>query len=216
MATDRTVDRFFWTGQLIFVLFIRLASKMCPVFFTPKQNTESQSDECISSEHKNCISLILIIGFHHPLLIFPQIFKQTGKWKPSFCNIPFVIYSYFSFASMCDSDEQRQTAIIIFRIRLGLFCGEHRRTSQMEHLVTCVLVYKQGLEVEEALMEAFRTPCCLNLQTFLCFSIEAAVFNITQFLFIQKQQKRGGDIERTHCPSFSWQKCRTSIFLSFF
>lgn len=138
------------------------------------------------------------------------------KRKPSFRNIPFVIYSDFSFASMCQSDEQRQTAIIIFRLHPGLFCGEHQCTSQMEHLVTHVLVYQQGLEVEEALMETFRTPCCLNLQTFLCFSIEAAVFNITHFLFIQKQQKKGGAIERTHCLSFSWQKCRTSIFLILF
>lgn len=130
--------------------------------------------------------------------------------------MPFVIYTYFSFASMCQSDEQRQTVIIIFTLRPGLFCGEHQHTSEKEHLVTRVLVYKQGVEVKEALMDTFRTPCCLNLQTFLCFSIEAAVFNITQFLFIQKQQKRGGDLERTHCPSFSWQKCRTSIFLFLF
>lgn len=122
----------------------------------------------------------------------------------------------FLISSMCQSDEQRQTAIIIFRLRLGLFCGEHQRTSQMEHLVTRVLVYKQGLEVEEALMDTFRNPYCLKLQTFLCFSIEAAVFNITQFLFIQKQQKKRGGVEKKHCPSFSWQKCRTSIFLSFF
>lgn len=58
---------------------------MCPLFFTPKQNTENLSDECISSEPKNCVLLILIIRFHHPLLIFPQIFKkkknrEMGTW----------------------------------------------------------------------------------------------------------------------------------------
>lgn len=97
--TDRTVDKFFWTGQLILVLFIRLASRICPAFGIPKQNS-----------------------------------------------------------------------------------GEHQSTSKTEHLVTRLLVYKQGLEVEEALMDTFRTPCCLTLQAFLCFSIEAAVFNIT-YLF---------------------------------
>lgn len=52
---------------------------MCPVSFTPKQNTESLSDECILSEHKTSILLILIIRFHQPLLIFPQIFKNREK-----------------------------------------------------------------------------------------------------------------------------------------
>lgn len=122
----------------------------------------------------------------------------------------------FLISSMCQSDEQRQTAIIIFRLRLGLFCGEHQRTSQMEHLVTRVLVYKQGLEVEEALMDTFRNPYCLKLQTFLCFSIEAAVFNITQFLFIQKQQKKRGGGRKEALPFFFLAKMQNLYFFILF
>lgn len=58
-------------------------------------------------------------------------------------------------------------------------------------------------------MTLLGTACFLPLQTFLCYGIEAAVFNITQFIFIQiqlKKKKEGGEREEMHCPSFSWQK----------
>lgn len=72
-----------------------------------------------------------------------------------------------------------------------------------------VLVYKQGPKVEEAIIDTSMGPSCLNLQIFLCFSIEAAVFNITVHIYSDTTE-RGVAEKKTHCPSFSWQKWCTS------